>query len=59
MQDLPLRDRELKCIDCGTPFVWTAGEQQYFAARDLAAPKRCRPCRCTRRAEQPESRARV
>jgi hypothetical protein len=27
------RDRVLKCIDCGAEFVFTSGEQLFFADR--------------------------
>lgn len=39
-------DSQLKCIDCSEPFVWTAGEQAFFAEKGLAnPPKRCKPCK--------------
>jgi hypothetical protein len=38
-------DIELTCAKCGKPFWWTAGEQQYYAERRFAAPKRCAACR--------------
>jgi len=39
------RDKVLRCYDCGCSFVWTAGEQSYFASKGLSGPKRCKPCR--------------
>lgn len=45
-----LRDRWIRCIDCGCEFVWEAGEQAYYAANNLATPKRCQVCRKHRRA---------
>ena len=36
------------CVDCGTTFIWTAGEQMYFAQHQLKPPKRCLPCRKAR-----------
>lgn len=42
-------DRVLKCADCGTDFVFTAGEQQfYFEKQFTNEPKRCRPCKAKR-----------
>jgi CxxC-x17-CxxC domain-containing protein len=39
-------DRSLRCVDCGTAFVWTAGEQAFYATRSLThEPKRCRSCK--------------
>jgi hypothetical protein len=40
------RDKTLTCAVCREEFVWTAGEQQFFAEKGLAhAPKRCKGCR--------------
>lgn len=43
------RDKEIKCIDCGSMFSWTAQEQQYYASKRLSEPKRCPECRRRRR----------
>ncbi|MFB3852850.1 MAG: zinc-ribbon domain containing protein [Vicinamibacterales bacterium] len=48
----PLADRTIECRECGTPFVWTLGEQRYYAERDFSAPKKCRPCREAARARR-------
>ncbi len=43
------RDRVLKCIDCGSEFVFTAGEQLFFADKGFKnEPKRCKPCKSKR-----------
>ena len=43
-------DKTLTCRDCGTNFVWTAGEQEFYASRGLEnAPSRCPACRAERR----------
>jgi CxxC-x17-CxxC domain-containing protein len=43
------RDRVLKCIDCGSDFVFTAGEQLFFADKGFKnEPKRCKPCKSKR-----------
>ena len=43
-------DRTLTCRECGTNFVFTAGEQEFFASRGLEnAPSRCPECRAARR----------
>jgi CxxC-x17-CxxC domain-containing protein len=42
-------DRVLKCIDCGAEFVFTAGEQLFFADKGFKnEPKRCKPCKSKR-----------
>ncbi|WP_109486049.1 zinc-ribbon domain containing protein [Occallatibacter savannae] len=39
-------DRDLKCVNCGVEFVFTAGEQEFFRARGFTnTPKSCRECR--------------
>lgn len=44
-------DRTLICVDCGTPFVHSAADQEFYAERQFASdPKRCTGCRATRRA---------
>jgi len=43
------RDRVLKCIDCGAEFVFTAGEQLFFADKGFKnEPKRCKACKSKR-----------
>jgi CxxC-x17-CxxC domain-containing protein len=43
------RDRVLNCIDCGAEFLFTAGEQLFFADKGFKnEPKRCKPCKAKR-----------
>lgn len=43
-------DKVLKCRDCGNEFVFTAGEQEFYASRGLMnEPGRCPSCRALRR----------
>ena len=43
------RDRVLKCVDCGAEFVFTSGEQLFFADRGFRnEPKRCKSCKSKR-----------
>ena len=43
------RDRALKCMDCGAEFVFTAGEQLFFADKGFKnEPKRCKACKVKR-----------
>ena len=42
-------DRILKCSDCGSDFVFTAGEQLFFFDKQFKHdPKRCKPCKAKR-----------
>jgi len=44
-------DKTLTCVDCGAPFVWTAGEQLFFADKNFKnEPKRCKGCKAKRAA---------
>ena len=43
-------DKLLNCRDCGKEFVFTAGEQQFYASKGLQhEPRRCNDCRSNRR----------
>ena len=43
------KDRVLKCMDCGAEFVFTAGEQHFFADKNFRnEPKRCKACKSRR-----------
>jgi CxxC-x17-CxxC domain-containing protein len=47
------QDKTLTCRDCGQEFVWTAGEQEFYASRGLQnPPSRCPADRAARRAGQ-------
>ena len=40
------QDETLICEDCGSEFVFTAGEQEFYAEKGLTnKPKRCPNCR--------------
>lgn len=40
-----LEDKSLFCKDCGSKFIWTAGEQKFFIEKGLQnIPKRCKIC---------------
>lgn len=39
-------DKTLTCRDCGSEFVWTAGEQEFYAQKGFEKPPaRCQVCR--------------
>jgi CxxC-x17-CxxC domain-containing protein len=44
-------DRVLKCAECSAEFVFTAGEQMFFADKGFKnEPKRCKACKANRAA---------
>jgi CxxC-x17-CxxC domain-containing protein len=46
---MEFEDRILRCVDCSAEFVWTAGEQQFFADKNFKnEPKRCKTCKMKR-----------
>ena len=48
-----LADKTINCVDCGTPFVFSVGEQEFFASKGFTnEPKRCTSCRVARRAQR-------
>lgn len=53
VDQLSYEDKNITCVDCGKPFVFTAGEQAFFAEKGFGGgPKRCPNCRAARRAER-------
>ena len=44
------QDITLKCKDCGNDFVFTAGEQEFYAEKGFQnQPQRCKACRNQRK----------
>ena len=56
-----IQNQKITCIDkgknpdCLGEFIWTTGDQEWYAARNLTTPKRCKNCR-KRKREQFEKR---
>jgi CxxC-x17-CxxC domain-containing protein len=49
------QDKNITCRDCGEDFVFTAGEQEFYAAKGFDnEPTRCKSCRDTRKAGRPK-----
>lgn len=45
-----MEDKNLTCKDCGNEFVWTAGEQEFYAQKGFDnEPQRCPECRKARK----------
>ena len=57
------RDKSLVCVECHQSFIWTAGEQLFYADKNFKnEPKRCKACkakRASRPAAAPLARERV
>ena len=46
-------DKTLQCRDCGGDFIFTAGEQEFYAEKGFTnEPGRCSDCRARRRRER-------
>ena len=46
---MEFQDKALRCVDCGSEFIWTAGEQLFFADKQFKnEPKRCKSCKAKR-----------
>ena len=46
-----MQDKTLNCRDCGKEFVFTAGEQEFFAQKGFTnEPSRCPECRAANKA---------
>jgi CxxC-x17-CxxC domain-containing protein len=52
------QDKNMVCVDCHKSFVWTASEQQFYAAKGFTnPPKRCKECKENRDARAPRGRS--
>jgi hypothetical protein len=45
---MPFVDKTLHCLDCGKEFVFTTGEQEFYAMKGWNEPVRCKHCRDAR-----------
>jgi len=51
-----MSDKTLTCRDCGSTFVFTASEQEFYAGKGFAnEPSRCPSCRAARKASRGSS----
>jgi CxxC-x17-CxxC domain-containing protein len=47
------QDKNMVCADCRQSFVWTAGEQHFYAEKGFGTPpKRCKDCKAKRASER-------
>ena len=50
---MAISDKSLTCVECGSPFTFTVGEQEFFASKGFTnEPTRCPDCRRARRSQQ-------
>ena len=50
-------EKVLKCRECGAEFLFTAGEQEFYARQGfMTEPTRCRPCRSKRKRREQNKR---
>ena len=41
-----MADKTLVCVDCGSDFIFSEGEQEFYREKGLESePKRCADCR--------------
>ena len=51
------QDKTLVCKDCGAEFVFTAGEQEFYAEKGFQhEPQRCKTCRAAKKNAQKGAR---
>jgi len=50
-----MKDEIIKCV-CGKEFVFTAGEQEFYAQRNYDKPKRCYQCRLDKKKQFQDDR---
>ena len=47
-----MEDKTLTCKDCGAPFTFTVGEQEFYAEKGFTnEPTRCPDCRRAKKAQ--------
>lgn len=52
-----MEDKTLKCKDCGSDFVFTSGEQEFYKEKGFEnEPQRCPDCRKAKKQSRYESR---
>ena len=46
-------DKQIACVDCGSEFTFSSGEQEHFAQLGFTnEPKRCPSCRAAKKASR-------
>lgn len=53
------QDQNLTCRDCGSQFVWTASEQEFYQQKGFQhAPVRCPSCRAAKKSRMNDNEGR-
>jgi len=47
-----MQDKEITCKDCGKAFIFTQGEQVFYAEKKFDDPIRCPECRRARKVKK-------
>lgn len=57
MSDDYFEDKNLTCKEnsCRAQFVFTGGEQRFYAERNFTEPTRCKPCRAAKKAAREQA----
>ena len=56
MEVTEMSDKNLICSDCGAEFVFTEGEQEFYAEKGFTnEPKRCPECRKAKKSQRRNS----
>ncbi len=58
MKQKGLAPLTIQCDDCHQEFIFSVGEQAFFAERNFTPPKRCPECRAVRKANRQKGAAR-
>ncbi len=58
MQDREPAAMTISCCECHEEFVFTIGEQKFYAEKGFTPPKRCPKCRTARKIRREEDRDR-
>jgi CxxC-x17-CxxC domain-containing protein len=54
---MAFEDKTIVCKECGNEFVFTAGEQEFYAEKGFEnEPSRCKPCRDARKRRMNDGR---
>jgi CxxC-x17-CxxC domain-containing protein len=53
-REAKVEDKNISCRDCGTSFVFSVRDQQFYAEKGFEnEPQRCRDCRTSRKNQRP------
>jgi len=51
-----MKNKNIVCKDCGSHFVFTAREQQFYQEKGFVEPVRCKDCRTAKKNNDAEIR---